>query len=1407
MDGAPQTPVAEVVESGRALTIERVFTTPGTHPFDTVEWELRDARIGHGDRIAFEQLGVEFPKSWSQNATNIVAQKYFRGQIGAPERESSVKEMISRVAGTITRWGREGGYFASEEDAAAFNHELTYVLLHQMAAFNSPVWFNVGWHPDGDPKNQASACFILSVEDTMESILEWNTKEGMIFRGGSGSGINLSKIRGSMEPLAKGGTASGPVSFMRGADSWAGSIKSGGGTRRAAKMVVLDIDHPDIREFIWCKAKEEDKAAALRDAGFDMSIDGDGFFSIQYQNANNSVRITDEFMKAVEDDGDWRLTARATGEPVGEPIPARELMREIAEAAWRCADPGVQYDTTINQWHTNPNTGPITASNPCSEYLSIDDSACNLASLNLMKFRRADGTLDVQSFQHTVDIVLLAQEIIVSPSSYPTEKIASNARAYRQLGLGYANLGAYLMADGVPYDSDAGRGTAAAITALMTGRAYRRSAEVAAALGPYEGYAINREPHNNVMRMHRAASYTIPDAACEDSELLAAARHSWDEAVELGERHGYRNAQATVLAPTGCLVSDSLVSTNRGLVRLRSLGNVDGADWQDLDVEVATDEGPRRATKFYVNGMEHVVSVETSRGYRIQGTPTHRIKVVDEHGDWVWRRMAEISEGDRVPMMLGGMVGDPQVVPLPPLGDLHWNADHQTRVPRGMSPELAEFVGYFMGDGSLHAKGIRLCVTDGDDEVIDRLVALGRELFGLDAHLLPCEGYTEVSFHSVPLTIWWDACGFAKLQPYEGHSGKGWSPHVPDAILHSNDREVYSAFVRGLFEADGNANNGYAYWATTREEFSRDIQTLLLTLGFVTTRDVNDSRNRLGGPCHRVRLLNANSAARFVAEIGFMSARKNEGLVDNDHPQAARYDHVPVSRALVDRLAPENDPLRKALLLQLARSGSVSRRSATALLERAATASSEALEPAAELESLLGYFYDTVSTTQLLEEQPTFDLSVPDNVTYVANGFVSHNTISFLMDCDTTGVEPDFSLVKFKELVGGGQMTIVNKTVPLALQTLGYSEPQVEQIEAHLAEHGTIIGAPGLNEEHLPVFDVAVGERAISHMGHLKMMGAVQPFISGAISKTVNLPQEATVEDIADAYTQAWHLGVKALAIYRDGSKTAQALRTDAQQGATEPVDVDAIVAEAVDKALAEMGPRRKRMPRERQSITHKFSIAGHEGYITAGMYEDGTVGEIFLTDIGKEGSTLRGMMNSFATAISIALQYGVPLETLVQKFSYMRFEPEGITGNTEIPFAKSMPDYIMRWLASRFLDVDAQEELGILTPEVRARKIAQETAQSMGSSDTAGPSSSETAGPGNGNGGNGHSGSADGTPQASAAVSTPAAASLTDSPPVVPARLQGLDLGPACSQCGGMMQRTGSCYTCSSCGNNTGCG
>jgi ribonucleoside-diphosphate reductase alpha chain len=970
MSHSRSTAPASITAAGSGLAVGRRFTETDVHPFDAVEWEIRDAVIGDPAKPAFEQRGVEFPISWSQNATNIVAQKYFRGLMDSPEREHSVKQMVTRVAGTIAGWGREGGYFASDDDAQAFEDELTYILLNQMAAFNSPVWFNVGFeeHP------QCSACFILSVEDTIESILAWNTKEGMIFRGGSGSGINLSRIRASKEHLSKGGLASGPVSFMRGADAWAGTIKSGGKTRRAAKMVVLDVDHPDILDFIWCKAREEEKAGALRDAGFDMRLDSEHFASIQYQNANNSVRVNDEFMERAERGEDWELTARVDGAEI-ERVDARELLEQLADAAWRCADPGIQYDTTINAWHTCPNSGRINASNPCSEYMHVDDSACNLASINLMKFRNDDGSFDVEGFEHVVDVLILAQEIVVSPSSYPTKEIARNARDFRQLGLGYANLGALLMANGLGYDSEGGRALCGAITALMTGRAYRTSAEVAGALGPYAQYEKNRDPHNHVMRKHRDAAYAIDASLATDSPLLEAAQRAWDEAVEIGERNGYRNAQATVLAPTG--------------------------------------------------------------------------------------------------------------------------------------------------------------------------------------------------------------------------------------------------------------------------------------------------------------------------------------------------------------------------------------------------------------------------------------------------------TISFLMDCDTTGIEPDFSLVKFKELVGGGQMTIVNKTVPLALRTLGYSDPEVEQIEAYLAEQGTIVGAPGLKDEHLEVFDVAVGERAIGPMGHVKMMAAAQPFLSGAISKTVNLPEDTTVEEIASVYSEGWKLGLKALAIYRDGSKTAQALKTDAG---------DKKKAEEPAAALEPTRPIRRRMPNERHSLTHKFSIAGHEGYITAGEYEDGSVGEIFLTDIGKEGSTIKGMMNAFATAISIGLQYGVPLETFVRKFAYMRFEPEGITRNSEIPFAKSLPDYIMRWVASRYGDADLHEELGILTSEARARKAAEET---LLRGDTASPPAVTSGnGGGNGHAGNGTAngsagnvtangggnasaaaGSGAAAPQAGGSDAQPAAAAFTDTPPALPAKLQGLDLGPACAQCGGMMQRTGSCYTCSSCGNNTGCG
>ena len=844
-----------VVDEESTLGVKRHFTIAGRDPFEEIEWEIRDAFIPGKDKPAFEQKDVEFPKFWSQTATNIVAQKYFRGRLGSPERETSVKQMIGRVVDTIGRWGRDGGYFADEDEALAFEDELKAILVNQLAAFNSPVWFNVGF----EEKPQCSACFILSIDDSMESILDWIRREGVIFRGGSGSGVNLSTLRSSKEQLSKGGHASGPVSFMRGADASAGTIKSGGKTRRAAKMVVLDVDHPDIEEFIWCKAREEEKARVLEAAGYDMSLDSADWSSIQYQNANNSVRVTDGFMEAVEADADWNLTARTDG-AVLETVSARKILHDMAEAAWRCADPGVQYDTTINSWHTLPNTGRINASNPCSEYMSIDDSACNLASLNLLKFRREDGELDVEAFEHAVDVVFLAQEILVGYSSYPTPEIEANAKAYRQLGLGYANLGALLMARGLAYDSDEGRAYAAAITALMTGRAYRKSAEIAKRMGPFEGYRPNAAAMIGVIAKHRAACGNIEHSDSVPADLLGHCRQAWDEALDLGEVAGYRNAQATVLAPTG--------------------------------------------------------------------------------------------------------------------------------------------------------------------------------------------------------------------------------------------------------------------------------------------------------------------------------------------------------------------------------------------------------------------------------------------------------TISFMMDCDTTGVEPDFSLVKSKKLVGGGEITIVNRTVPMALDKLGYSPDESAEVAAYIEDKNSVVGAPYVKTDHYPVFDCAIGERAIHYMGHVKMMGATQPFISGAISKTVNLPEQATVEEVAGLFSDSWKLGVKAIAIYRDNCKVAQPL-----SGKSDKAEATPLVGIS-PAALMAGKPQRRRLPLDRTEVGRKFQVGDYEGYIHVGLYEDGTPGDIFV-DIAKDGTTLQGLMNSLMIAVSMGLQYGVPPEVYVSKLSHMRFEPSGMTNDEDIRIAKSIVDYIFRWFGKKFLTVDQQEEVGILSTEVKARMAA----------------------------------------------------------------------------------------------------
>ena len=921
------------------VTMPRFHTDTDRHPFDEITWEKRDAVIAnHKGEIIFEQKDVEVPQGWSQLATNVVVSKYFSGHLGSPERENSVRQLVGRVVATITGWARRGHYFSTDQDYEAFSAELAYLLVHQHMAFNSPVWFNVGV----EPHPQCSACFINSVTDSMDSILSLAKTEGMLFKFGSGTGSNLSPIRSSREQLAGGGTASGPVSFMRGFDAFAGVIKSGGKTRRAAKMVILNIDHPDVREFIRSKADEEKKAWALIGAGYDDALDGEAYGSVFFQNANHSVRVSDDFMHAVVADETWQTRAVTTGEPM-DSWPARELMHQIAESAWLCGDPGMQYDTTINDWHTCVATDRIHASNPCSEYMFLDDTACNLASLNLMKFRNEQGELNIAAFLHAVRVTLIAQEIVVDNASYPTPAIEQNSYDFRPLGLGYANLGALLMSRGVAYDSDQGRHFAAAVTSLMHGAAYLASAEVAAGHGPFTGYPENESCMLRVIGKHREAAYTVDDRGVPPA-LQEAHRAVWDQVLEQGRAAGFRNSQVTVLAPTG--------------------------------------------------------------------------------------------------------------------------------------------------------------------------------------------------------------------------------------------------------------------------------------------------------------------------------------------------------------------------------------------------------------------------------------------------------TIAFMMDCDTTGIEPDIALVKYKKLVGGGMLKIVNRTVPLALQRLGYSPDEIKGIVDFIDENDTIEGAPGLKDEHLSVFDCAFkpanGLRTIHWMGHIRMMGAVQPFLSGAISKTVNMPTDATAEDIAKAYMEGWRLGLKALAIYRDGCKRTQPLNTTRAEN-TEGLEQSTGAHEAGVTPRGPTVPRRRRLPDERRGITHKFSVAGHEGYINVGMYEDGTPGELFIT-MAKEGSTISGLRDTVATMSSLLLQYGVPLEALVNKFSHTRFEPSGFTGNREIPIAKSIIDYIFRWLALKFLPLAHQDE-------------------PSGESGAAPASPVDVAGAAVGS-----DGAAAGTPQERTDRDhrrhfVPQNREATEAQ-----LIQAQADAPSCQACGSIMVRNGACYKCLNCGATSGC-
>ncbi len=939
----PKTRKPEVTVTRTGLQIERLFTTPGVHPYDDVEWERRDVHQTNwktGETV-FEQRGVEFPSSWSLNASTIVTTKYFRGAIGSESRESSLRQLIDRVVLTYVRAGKENGYFNSDIDAEIFEHELTWMLLHQVFSFNSPVWFNVG---TSSPQ-QVSACFILAVDDTMDSILNWYREEGLIFKGGSGAGLNISRIRSSKELLrSSGGTASGPVSFMRGADASAGTIKSGGATRRAAKMVVLDVDHPDIEEFVETKWREEDKIRALRDAGYDMDLGGRDIVSVQYQNANNSVRVSDEFMRSVEAKEKFGLRSRTDGSVIEE-VDARTLFDKICEAAWACADPGIQYDDTINDWHTNPETGRITASNPCSEYMSLDNSSCNLASLNLLKFLNDDGSFAATKFAKAVEFVITAMDISICFADFPTDAIGDTTRDYRQLGIGYANLGALLMATGLAYDSDGGRALAAGITSLMTGTAYKRSAELAGIVGPYEGYARNAEAHARVMRKHSSATDTVRSVSTLDRDVLREATKVWEQCLEIGSENGWRNAQASVLAPTG--------------------------------------------------------------------------------------------------------------------------------------------------------------------------------------------------------------------------------------------------------------------------------------------------------------------------------------------------------------------------------------------------------------------------------------------------------TIGFMMDCDTTGVEPDFSLVKFKKLVGGGSMQIVNQTIPRALRKLGYSGETVEAIIEHIAEKGHVIDAPGLKPEHYSVFDCAMGERAIPPMGHVRMMGAVQPFISGAISKTVNMPETSTIAEVEEIYLAGWTMGLKALAIYRDNCKVGQPLN-DAKGKSKD--------AEPEAEVKVEYRPVRKRLPKSRPARTVSFSVGGAEGYMTASNYPDNGLGEIFLK-MSKQGSTLAGMMDAFSIAVSIGLQYGVPLEQYVQKFTNMRFEPAGMTDDPDVRMAQSIMDYIFRRLALDFLPKETREGLGIFTAEERSEQVSQSYgAPSAIEGASAAPEELSASAP---------APAESKTPP----VHTPATPPQVHSSTELLEAIQGKAAdAPLCFTCGIKMRPAGSCYVCEGCGSTSGC-
>ena len=1757
------------------MELRRTFTQQGKSPYEGMTFSPRTSKIINPDGKAIFEAQVIVPDTWDSVASDILAQKYFRrrgcdftheGSVynhpyaeliraegtlppleDHPGFEMDLRETIHRIVGCWAHWGEIRGYFSTREEAQIFYDELSYMMAHQMFAPNSPQWFNTGLHfaygIEGAPQGhyhennygniipsvnayerpQTSACFIQSVEDDLvgkDGIMDLWTREARLFKYGSGSGTNYSKIRGRGERLSGGGVSSGLMSFLAVGDRAAGAIKSGGTSRRAAKILILDVDHPDIEEFVGWKVAEEHKVAmlvagsktcsaawsamveasqegtdpkqnprlakAMREAvrshvpapfvtqclnriqckrtseglpTYNLGWEGEAYATVSAQNANNTVRVSDKFMEAVTHGEMWELKNRVDGK-CSRRLPAKELWDKIVNAAWECGDPGVQFDDTFNKWNTVKASGRINATNPCcfvgetgvdtsegvlpiqvlrdmsergealplgfsfdftkglpvlrqikkawssgvadrlvqvttqrglvlqstpehpyylqdgttvqakdllpgmrlrkiarwsnearssrrhlnhrvtaaspngtsiqarwmweqvygpipdgmdvhhlnedptddrlsnldivsshlhesehskgegngrflevephvlvdlweeierspksthktgdvvtptrwntfirraglvgkvpmagsptyggriqgktwkefsawveknratvndrvadvvevhldspvevfdlevegthnfgvtclgssclhsiivhnSEYAFLDDTACNLGSLNLMCFFK-EGEFDCLSYIKACDLATIALEITVAFSQYPTEKMARNSMDFRPLGLGYANAGALLMAMGLPYDSKAGRDTLAALTSMTTGAAYRTSATMAGLMGPFPEFRKNQESALGVLAMHREA---IPHRPCGLMWDTCAA--IWDDTLALANVNGVRNAQVTVVAPTGCLVPETLIPSSKGIVRLRSLGSIKGSQWQDISLQVATDYGARSATKFFINGEAPTRKVTTRTGDVIQGTLTHQIKVVNpETGALEWKRLDAVVEGDVVGMVMGNMVGSPVEVQLPPIADNHWNVNQPTQAPRVMTPDLAEVIGFYMGNGSVHAKGLRFSVAPQDNDVAELLKTRILQLFGVEATVAPCKGYIEVCANSVPLVLWWEACGFSKIRPSADHVGEGWIARTPDAILHTNSPEVYGAFIRGLFSADGTVTNGVPCWTTVDEGLHQDVKVLLLALGIPTSleHDVSGWGSR---PLYVTRVYCQSYLPLFMQNVGFMGVRKRDAVRVGTGPQASTRDYVYLPTELMGSI-PKT---------YWTTPGSVSRRVAERFLP--------------EDSPFRSLFFIQVVSNEDGGMRPTYDLSVPDNVTYVANGFISHNTISLLMGCDTSGIEPDFSLVKFKKLAGGGYLKIVNRGVESALSSLGYSQKEtqgilgyalgcqinertpgisstdlqgkgydsptiqkwnedlpgafspsfvlpVAELQKHFGEdrtdqfllavggHGNFEGAPGLREEHLPIFDCASrtgvdGKRCIRPEGHLLLMAAVQPHLSGSISKTVNFPSTSTPEDFNNIYTNAWKMGVKAIALYRDGSKLSQPLATnmdmldglqDLEDDASTTVKVESLLkvlttpkVEAEAKPVMARGTRLK-LPGRRGGYTQAMSIGGLKCYLHTGEYPDGSLGEIFL-DTHKEGAAFRSIMNCLAISISIGLQYGVPLEEFCDAFLFTKFEPQGpVQGHPAVKMATSIIDCLFRDLAISYL---GKSELAHVKPE-----------------------------------------------------------------------------------------------------------